>query len=421
MATSEQPRDESSESIGWQMSGPAWSKPGLDIVGGRYPLRVEPHVGRLVQRLLPGVITTTYHARTFALHGLVWAEIGRRDLDLGSARELLRRCEVVLAGISLQHDHDVPLPAPHGADVIAAAIERDGFLNVAELQQKGRYTQAEWGFAGAYLGSETLLGIAGSGQPPSPGERLQAETLREALGPILDLAAQDALDREELAAHPELCICGARHSPDGAWLRQVFLAPPHSAAIAGSADDARRATSRLLLRVLVGGEGDTVQGAFRRQVAFGDFLDTDRVARAIPLAQAWRGVILRNYSVGAWRRIWSWLVGQLSEPMDPATLGELFATQIPETTVGEFRSTLPRHVEHGLLLGVEEQLRTAHPSPDPVTELELLMLGTLRLDDLTERARMAFAGDLHSDDLGPTWFRERIRAPAERAASTFRS
>ena len=68
-------------------------------------MRVEPHVGRLVQRLLPGVITTTYQARTFALHGLVWAEASQRDLDLESAQELLRRCEVVLAGISLQHDH----------------------------------------------------------------------------------------------------------------------------------------------------------------------------------------------------------------------------------------------------------------------------------------------------------------------------
>lgn len=40
------------------VAGPAWSPRGLDLVGGRYPLRVEAHVGRLVGALLPGVITT---------------------------------------------------------------------------------------------------------------------------------------------------------------------------------------------------------------------------------------------------------------------------------------------------------------------------------------------------------------------------
>ena len=410
MATTEAGlRGEPPESTGVQISGPDWSRPGLDIVGGRYPLRVEPHVGRLVQRLLPGVITTTYQARTFALHGLVWAEVSRQGLDFASAQELLRRCEVVLAGISLQHDHGPWLPAPHGADVIAAAIERDGVLDVAEVQKKGRYTTSDWGFAGAYLGSEALLGIVGSGQPPLPGERLQEKPLREALGPILELARRDSLDIAELAAHPELCICGARHSPDGAWLRQVFLAPPSSTTIAASADEARRATARLLLRTLPSKAGETVQDTFRQRVAFGEFLDSDPIASAIPLAWAWRGVVLRNYSVGAWRRIWSWLVEQLSEPMSPDALGELFAAQFPDITVGEFGTQIPEHVAGGQLLPVEETLRAGHPRPDPQTELNLLILGTLRLSALQGSALKAFVGDPRNDDLGPHWFQEHIQ------------
>ena len=46
--------------------------------------------------------------------------------------------------------------------------------------------------------------------------------------------------------------------------------------------------------------------------------------------------------------------------------------------------------------------------PDPETELKLLALGALRLDDLEGRALAAFAGDPLESDLGPRWFRERL-------------
>ncbi len=41
------------------VEGPAWVASGLEESPGRYPLRVEPAAGRLVEKLLPGVITTT--------------------------------------------------------------------------------------------------------------------------------------------------------------------------------------------------------------------------------------------------------------------------------------------------------------------------------------------------------------------------
>lgn len=63
------------------IEGPAWSKPGLDVVACRFPLRVETHVSRMVTRLLPGVITVTPHARYFGLHPLVYSEIRKRDMD----------------------------------------------------------------------------------------------------------------------------------------------------------------------------------------------------------------------------------------------------------------------------------------------------------------------------------------------------
>src|SRR5438132_13383866 len=104
--------------------GPAWSETGLTVASGRYPLRVERHLGRLVDGLLPGVISTTTHARSFALHTLVWAEAADRGLDQAEAIDLLRRCEVVLAGVTLQHEsHFAWIPAPHGGDPIRKSVE----------------------------------------------------------------------------------------------------------------------------------------------------------------------------------------------------------------------------------------------------------------------------------------------------------
>src|ERR1700761_8568659 len=98
--------------------GPVWSPKGLDLVGGRYPLRVEAHVGRLVEGLLPGVIPTTSQARQYSIHGLGWAEAERRGLGVDDARALVRRMEVAVAGVWAKHDCPVRLPSAHGADVI---------------------------------------------------------------------------------------------------------------------------------------------------------------------------------------------------------------------------------------------------------------------------------------------------------------
>lgn len=101
--------------------GPEWVAAGLDESAGLYPLRVEPAVGRLVERLLPGVITTTTGARYYGLHTLAWADARQRDLDGEAAEEFVRRCEVVTAAVSLRHrefGHLRRLPAAHGEDQI---------------------------------------------------------------------------------------------------------------------------------------------------------------------------------------------------------------------------------------------------------------------------------------------------------------
>src|SRR3954467_3427141 len=84
--------------------GPAWSTLGLTYAAPRYPLRVEAHMLRLVNRLSPGVITTTTQARMYALHTLAWTAAAARGYELPQALDLVRRCEVVVTGASLCHD-----------------------------------------------------------------------------------------------------------------------------------------------------------------------------------------------------------------------------------------------------------------------------------------------------------------------------
>jgi hypothetical protein len=390
------------------------------VVSARYPLRVEPHVLRLVARLLPGVITTTPHARVYALHGLVWSEAARRGLDFDASCDLLRRCEVVVAGVSLHHRHAVELGAPHGGDVVKKAMGHDQPLAVAELSAPGRYSQSKSGFGGVYEGSEVAMGIIDAGRPPTPGPRLDEGRVRAALSGVLPLAEQDVVPVAVLEAAAELCICMAPSAPDGPWLQRLFL-QPHLESRAGSkasrfqvADAARRATAQLLVAVVASGAEGSLVNQFRRAVGTGDFIYTDPVAAGLSITPAWRGAVLRNYSVGAWRRAWSWLVEELGEPMTAAELAERFADALPDIAVGDVTAELPPTMHNGVLVPVEEELRAGQPRPDPWTELRLLAIGTRRLEDLDGDgvALAAFAGHPTDDDLGPRWMARQLEANA---------
>src|SRR3954454_3325160 len=97
------------------VDGPAWTRFGIQESAGRYPLRVESAVSNVVGRLLPGVITTTRHARMYTLHTLAWAAAHERGLEQGVAADFVRRCEVVIAGVHRFHEHHrVELSSAHG-------------------------------------------------------------------------------------------------------------------------------------------------------------------------------------------------------------------------------------------------------------------------------------------------------------------
>src|SRR5215218_3385525 len=152
------------------VEGPAWSLSGLDLARGRYPLRVEAHTGRMVDALLPGIITTTYQPRSFALHALAWADAEERGLGREAAEAFVRRCEVVLAAVWLAHEsHRRPVSRAHGADAIESRLAGGGSLDLEALARPGAYAQGRRGFAGIYYASAAQLGMLKRGWPPKPG------------------------------------------------------------------------------------------------------------------------------------------------------------------------------------------------------------------------------------------------------------
>ena len=113
----------------------------------------------------------------------------------------------------------------------------------------------------------------------------------------------------------------------------------------------------------------------RHAISYGGPLDQGPYA-GIDLAEAWRGLMLRNRSVGAWRNLWWWLVQELTEPQSLAAVADALAAELPEDwVVADLTTKLPPGVAGNDLLPVEEELRAEHPSPHPLTELRMLAAG----------------------------------------------
>lgn len=389
---------------------PAWSPSGLRVFAGRYPLSVEAHVIRLVALLVPGVTTVTPHSRYYALHALAALEAGQRGLDRAAALELLRRCEVVLGGISVLHDHR-GFPRAHGADVIAPHLAQNASLDVAGLHEprKGAYVEAQAGYWSPYIGSEFLLQIIDDGRTPLPGARCNEPAVRAGLDGLLELAAREEIPEEELRRAPHLCLCAGGRRTDGTWLRRLLCAPPvDERSNVARVDAARRETSQLLARVIAHhGQVDSVTSTFRKTLAFGAFVDEDERASRLSVTQPWRGLLLRHYSTGAWRRIWSWLVDQVEDLMPPTELADAFADSLPDATVRGFIDELPALVINGAPSPAEETVRTWN-WPPPARELAVLAVGAMRTETLSGAAREAFVG--RDIELAPRWMARRLES-----------
>jgi hypothetical protein len=396
--------------------GPVWAEPGQTGLSVLYPLRVENAMFNLVDRFLPGIISTTPHARYLGLHPMVRSEAIARGLDAIEGQDLMRRAEAVLAAISFHHRgaHLVSIPEGHGESMVATLLESDGGIDVAKVAAKGAYSDAAAGFYGTYRGPELVLGVIGAGADQEPGDRYNAAAVRPGLADVLDLAGRSHLSADDLKAASYLCPCAAADD-EAAWLRQIVCGTAGGDEYA-VADEARRDTARIVTRIVQ--NAGTIpladlQTTLREAIAFGPPLESGLLV-GIDLAEGWRGAILRNYSIEAWRNTWWWIVRELTEPQTAAEIGSLYAAQLPEDwTVGDLDKHLPATADGAHLLPVEADLRNQHPRPHPLTELLILAAGARRTTETTGRTRKILEGAT-DDDLNPRWVANELTRNASR-------
>lgn len=328
------------------------------------------------------------------------------NLPTPDAQNLLRRCEVVMGAASLVDEAAAPTlyGRPHGFAAMQQ-VSNGSDLDVDEVSRRDAYSTSAWGFRGPYLGAERILGIVASGSTWKAGKRYDDRAVRPGLEPLFELAGQPTVTAAQLrSVSAEVSIYRCAAAPDGMWLAGLLCGAETAR------DRRRRTTLQLIARVLDTHAVASLNASMIEAVAFGDFITTDEVASRTEEAAMWRGVLLRNFSVGAWRRLWAWLVDQVYQghAATDSALEDRFAEELPAGTVDELLSELPSLIDpEGNPLPVEQQIRD-----DSLTEanreLKILACGALRSEQLEGITRTVFIR--HSgDDLDPVWVRERFR------------
>jgi hypothetical protein len=393
------------------VEGPAWTGKGLDESAGRYPLSVEGAVFRLVDQLLPGIITTTRQARMYSLHALAWAEADEQGSASDEAASFVRRCEVVAAAIHRLHgEHHQPVSSAHGEERIGRFLS-DGVLDVERAARPGGMSNS--GFANVYVGPTVRVGLLSPDRPPRAGRRADLGALREGLGELTSLATRDRIPVAELESAAHLCLCAGVEAPDGAHLRRVLFEEVEE----GRRDDRyRQLTCHLLLEAIGEGPVDDVDRAFRRHLGFGASIVESTPLRA-SVERGWRAAILRNCSVGAWRRLWGWLVARLAEePMTVETLGLRLAAELDDVGLGELVAGSPARTDDGVLLPLELELEEEEWTP--MNAVRMLVLGAGRLEDLDDETLALFVGS-EPRDLGPRWVATRLAEGSDHGLEVF--
>jgi hypothetical protein len=153
-------------------------------------------------------------------------------------------------------------------------------------------------------------------------------------------------------------------------------------------------------------------------VVFGPAAVEDVVLGQEARTLAWRGLLLRHYSVGAWRRLWAGLVDFVggNGVTSRADLHSWIADQLPDLPVQAWQAQLPE------LTG-----RDGHPVPaeeailvhgdDVHSDVALLAIGAQRRQTLDGLALEAFRGGktVRNSFLGPEWVDRRIGDNAARS------
>ncbi len=300
-----------------EIDGPAWARQGLDLRAGRYPLAVEAPVLQMTATLMPGLSTQTQFARYYSLYWAVADHAERGGLDAEACRRMIRRSELMLAFVT---DHvNGRETVAHGADALVRGREQGtGFWAMAE-DGPGTYSPRTWGFWGQYGGPSDALGtVTTEGRALRPSRHPCPQRVREFYAPLLAIARSIA-DPDPGALLPQLrpYAVGDLTGPDLHELGELFAASRgarEDPEAWENSDRSRRAALRILARAATLHPEASWQMAMRRAVAYGDAADTDPVLLTeADRAAAWRGLLLRHRSVGAWRGLWAGLVAHIHD------------------------------------------------------------------------------------------------------------
>ncbi|MGI5164502.1 hypothetical protein ACQEU3_09135 [Spirillospora sp. CA-253888] len=343
--------------------------------------------------------TVTRFVRYYAMYAALAAHAGRHGLDAEACRTLVRRCEVIMAAVSWLMDDPV---IAHGADQVRPRVGDE--LDVAAVAED--YSPRAWAFWEQYKGPGIVLGtVALEERALRPGRHPCPAPVRDLFAPLIEAAGHDRLSLDRLVALEPLALA-AEEQPEGPWLRDLFTATrngSHDPDAWGDGDRRRRGALRMIGRATVL-DGRSDEDAVRSVVAFGNRAAADPVLGAIPEIMRWRGVLLRHYSVGAWRRLWAALVAAIGDS-GPQELRDWLADRMPDQTVRAFLDELPATMAGGHPAPIERAVLAVGDAHDPVANVRLLLVGGRRSDELDGVTRAAFLG--RRDVLNPEWVRLR--------------
>lgn len=385
---------------------------------------------RAVDRLVPGVSTVTRYIRYHSLYAAIAAHAEQNAWDITACRRAVRRGEVLLAALQHYTETD-PVWLAHGVDRVRrfCAEELELARAADEEQLSQSYSPRRWGFWDQYGGPAMLLGTVDFRDGVlRPGRHACPSAVKELFAPLLSLTVPDVVPSRHLETAGQVAL-GVPCPAEREWLRDVLTATrdggTHAQEDWEAPDRTRRATLRVLGRAieLHGHEGHGYEETLRSAVAFGEEATTDPVLASIPETAGWRGVLLRHYSVGAWRRLWAALVAGVGSKDGEADrsaeeLRDWLAQQAPDKYVRQVLDDLPPlKSAAGGLLPVERQLRA--PGADaPMTNVLLLIVGALRSREghLPGDVRAVFLGRQRrwAEFLDPTWVDGLINDYADR-------
>jgi hypothetical protein len=242
---------------------------------------------------------------------------------------------------------------------------------------------------------------------------------------VLTAAEEDRLTLDQLdRLLPAACLCQVRADDEADLLSEILFG---TGSVVGPVPRTVRqarartaATAQLLLHALDGQAPEVDSRTAMTRLCY----EPDRLAglggaRLVDWALSWRGALLRNASVTAWRRLWWWLTERLAErPRSREALGDALAEALVDSAGHDGNAAqmllagIPTHrdgervhdVEGGLLYpsGIE--------STDPWSYLQVIALGAQRLRELSGRALDSFT---QPGELGPHYV-EHLLVPATR-------